>query len=295
VGASKVGSGRKKRARPADGDDDDDEETEAAPATTKPFLAESSRRAVAALLHHLECCHLHVKHMPAFDLSGNLHISVQRDRAQDWSMRRMQKERHKPFCATRASVTRRGQSLWELREAEWPILPRTQTFVPSSSQPLPSSLHVRPYFNSRLGVQLTPHEFKMPEHSYDVMDAREIAESQLEDIEDVAQEEVLLMKMWNAYIIANKPYGDCRMPIAAFHFVKTHIAQILDFNLRHNVLVHLINLSQFGLLSPDELTTCIKYIDAAKIILQAKQQQQQGEASGAVAAAAAEGNGKRAK
>jgi hypothetical protein len=49
-------------------------------------------------------------------------------------------------------------------------------------------------------------------------------------------------------------------------FIELHAAQILRLNLRHNLLVNFLNMYDFGVLSSDEVSTLMRYIDSSYML-----------------------------
>jgi len=55
--------------------------------------------------------------------------------------------------------------------------------------------------------------------------------------------------------------GDCRLPVACESFVREHGAEIVRQKLGRNLLLHLTNLCDFGLLRPEIVyRTAVQYL-----------------------------------
>jgi hypothetical protein len=80
----------------------------------------------------------------------------------------------------------------------------------------------------------------------------------LEEFEDVAFEEKEFMKLWNIHVATFPPYSDSYLPIICERFVQRFAYEILRKGLRHNCLVHFLNMWDYSLIRADEVR---KYMD----------------------------------
>lgn len=235
-----------------------------------PVWSEKSRLSVKTLMLHLQSFHPHFEHKPAVDERGNLHFVVRRDRERDWSVERLQRE------VIRQPLELSGNKRKALLTPDfssWPIVPRSsgaqyenKAVIAAVANANKADEFRRPFYNARLGQRLFDAELGLDENDYDAVDQQERFDEQLDDFEDIAVEEKNFMKMWNKWMTNNKAEGDCRVALMCQQFIELHAAQILRLNLRHNLLVNFLNMYDFGVLSSDEVSTLMRFIDSSYML-----------------------------
>lgn len=120
----------------------------------------------------------------------------------------------------------------------------------------------RQYYHARLGLPLCDEE--LPFDSDDDCDTSfELVKSNkaLDEFEDVSLEEKELMKLWNTHIHGFLPYADAYVPMVCERFVLKFGKEIVSKKLRHNLLLHLISLWDFGLVRADDIKKCVEIVD----------------------------------
>jgi hypothetical protein len=134
----------------------------------------------------------------------------------------------------------------------------TATRIPESKK-----AYQRQYFHARLGLPLTDSEFLNCDSDDDIdMSWEKSAGNRgLSEFEDICQEEKLLMTLWNTHVGTYPPYANAYVPMVADLFVRKFAAEILTKGLRHNLLLHLLNLADFNLLSIEDVHSLIKIVD----------------------------------
>jgi len=256
-----------------------------------PVWSEQSQLSVTTLMLHLQSFHPHFEHKPAVDECGNLHVVVRRDRERDWSVERLQREVIRQPLALSGN---KRKALHTPDFSSWPIVPRTSGEQYENKPPAIVIAAVaaanaskaeefrRPFYNARLGQRLFDAELGLDENDYDAVDQQERFDEQLDDFEDVGVEEKTFMKMWNKWVTNNKAEGDSRVALMCQQFIELHAAQILRLNLRHNLLLNFLNMYDFGVLSSDEVSTLMRYVDSSYML--SKMSSSSSSAGGAAAA-----------
>lgn len=136
--------------------------------------------------------------------------------------------------------------------------------------------HNRVYFHSHTCMPIKPEEFDYDsERENDPPWLREKTQRMLDEFTDVNDGEKLLMKMWNLHVMRMGTVADCHVPHAVTTFIEKHGPTIMAQHLYKNLLLHLANLLEFGLISSSELYTSARRLQlfASKQFFSNKQQQ----------------------
>ncbi|TRY59600.1 hypothetical protein DNTS_003883 [Danionella cerebrum] len=134
--------------------------------------------------------------------------------------------------------------------------------------------HNRLYFHSDSCTPLRPQE--MDEDSEDEKDPEWLKEKtamQIEEFTDVNEGEKEVMKMWNLHVMKHGFIADNQMNQACVLFVEQHGSIILEKSLCRNILLHLVNMHDFGLITTGT-------IDKAMALLQDLHQSHDGADAG---------------
>lgn len=232
-----------------------------------------TQQSVVTLMYHLESFHQNFDYKAVYSLKGDLHIHVTRNRHRDWSESKYVSERRANFhmpknerakllgvtslscqfpCSPRMSRTELAAFAFHVSKRKRKVVHPKEIYKSS-----------RIVYNARIGNRLTAEEELLCEDNFDVSsaDLQIRYDDQLEELEDLSWEEKSLMKIWNQFACSNKAYGDSRVPLMCQQFLEKHAAEILAQNLRHNTLIHFLNMMDFGLLVPDELKNLMAYLD----------------------------------
>jgi len=121
---------------------------------------------------------------------------------------------------------------------------------------------LRQYYRARTGLPMAPGEWN--EDSDDEIDEswlHGMSESLMDEFEDVAAKEKVFMKMWNRYIKCTHVIGDRDMPRKCHEFVAQHKKQLHEGGLRLNLLLHLFNLWDSGVISSNRILSCMSLFD----------------------------------
>jgi len=114
--------------------------------------------------------------------------------------------------------------------------------------------HNRLYFHTNTCQAVRPCE--IDDDSEDENDPEWLRQKTIQMIDeftDVNEGEKEVMKMWNLHVMRFNYIGDCQMPKACRSFVEEFGERIISQGLCKNFLLHLTNLSDFGLLTPSEV------------------------------------------
>lgn len=80
----------------------------------------------------------------------------------------------------------------------------------------------------------------------------------IDEFTDVNEGEKELMKMWNLHIMREGYVGEIQIPLACEMFIDLHAKELLEKNLYKNFVLHMCNLSDYGLVTPDTLNKTIQ-------------------------------------
>ncbi|KAL4239950.1 Polycomb protein suz12 [Mactra antiquata] len=73
----------------------------------------------------------------------------------------------------------------------------------------------------------------------------------IDEFTDVNEGEKVIMKMWNLHCMKYVYISDCQLPLACQTFVEEHGREIISEQIERNFLIHLVNMFDFGLITPD--------------------------------------------
>ncbi|RLN49986.1 hypothetical protein BBJ29_002780 [Phytophthora kernoviae] len=125
-----------------------------------------------------------------------------------------------------------------------------------------SPLLQRQYFHSRTGAVVLDHE-KDYDSDDDVDETWITKQSErlLDEFEDVSLEEKEFMKKWNRHVKEFKILADFMVASSCRMFARKHGKWLLDHGLRHNFLLHLLNLWDNSLLNSRAIIDCMLIVD----------------------------------
>ncbi|KAG7391281.1 Polycomb protein suz12 [Phytophthora pseudosyringae] len=120
----------------------------------------------------------------------------------------------------------------------------------------------RQYFHSRTGAVVLDHE-KNYDSDDDVDETWITKQSErlLDEFEDVSLEEKEFMKKWNRHVKEFKILADFMVASSCRMFARSHGKWLLDHGLRHNFLLHLLNLWDNSLLNSRAIIDCMLIVD----------------------------------
>eukprot|EP00581_Thalassiosira_minuscula_P010390 CAMPEP_0183710410 /NCGR_PEP_ID=MMETSP0737-20130205/6144_1 /TAXON_ID=385413 /ORGANISM="Thalassiosira miniscula, Strain CCMP1093" /LENGTH=517 /DNA_ID=CAMNT_0025938671 /DNA_START=78 /DNA_END=1631 /DNA_ORIENTATION=+ len=122
----------------------------------------------------------------------------------------------------------------------------------------------RQYFHARTNLPLGHGEW-MEDSDGETDDAwlHEMSSELLDEFEDVTEKEKQFMKLWNKFIKCNHVIADREVPRKCHEFVLGHRKQLMEGGLRLNLLLHLFNLWDSGVISSNRILSCMAAFDSA--------------------------------
>jgi len=83
----------------------------------------------------------------------------------------------------------------------------------------------------------------------------------MEDFDDVSAKEKILIKLWNKFIKSHTTTSDRSIPSKCKTFIASHLQPLVTDDLRQNLLLHLYNLWDSGLISSNCILSCMELYD----------------------------------
>nr|QAV53953.1 polycomb protein SUZ12-2 [Dugesia japonica] len=122
--------------------------------------------------------------------------------------------------------------------------------------------HNRKYFYSTTGIVKCIGDLDVDSEAEDNLDwLQQMYFKRIEEFTDVNPGEKRIMQLWNSHLLDHKYNGDFMVPILTKSFIIQKGAEIKEHNLRNNLLLHLVNLVEFGVLSQKQLIEVIGILD----------------------------------
>ena len=142
---------------------------------------------------------------------------------------------------------------------------RSPYYVASDSNIASLAIRGRTFFHSLSGTVVTDSELSYDSDN-DIDSTFIVLENNaaIDEFVDIAFEEKEFFKMWNSFIRAFNVHGDIYMSHAVELFVRRFADAILAKGLRHNLLLHIMNVWDFGLVDKATLSKCMRLIDAVE-------------------------------
>jgi len=176
------------------------------------------------------------------------------------SMRRMTipfLQRRHNLAATLDAGTR-NKRLLALQASDAPAS-IISAYLPSDNVPM------RQYFHSRTNLPMSHGEWMVDsDDEIDETWLHEMSSELLDELEDVSAKEKHFMKLWNRFIKSTHVIADRDVPEKCRDFILSHRKQLLNAGLRLNLLLHLFNLWDSGVISSDRILYCMSMFDAAE-------------------------------
>lgn len=123
-------------------------------------------------------------------------------------------------------------------------------------------VHGRLFYHTSTCLPVKPNEVDIDsEADIDPEWLRERTQLMIDEFTDVNEGEKEILKLWNLHIMKNYKYkGDNMIPQACLDFVESEGHTILSKNLYKNLVLHLANLYDFGLVSSGDIIECIRML-----------------------------------
>jgi hypothetical protein len=220
--------------------------------------SQKSTLSVLSLLAHLDSCHVHFTYDAVIDEHFNLHITVRRDRRSDLDEQAILDDRFKSF-KFKISKSINNNKIRIRNVLCGPPNPKKGGDVTAKT-----NVHTRQYYHARLGLPLTDYEFENCDSDDDIDMSYEKALSNrsLDEFVDIPSEEKEFMKMWNFHIGNCPPYASQYVSVVCEVFSMNFGNEILNKGLRHNCLIHYLNLVDFNLIRKEDVKKFMAIIDS---------------------------------
>ncbi|BHF65517.1 Polycomb protein suz12 [Sparganum proliferum] len=127
--------------------------------------------------------------------------------------------------------------------------------------------HNRVYYHTNTMQPITAAVFDEDSESEDAPSwLREHYQRKVEEFTDVNKGEKEIMQIWNVHLLSIKPVNtvicDSQMTNLVLSFITIHARWLHERGLRNNLLLHLTNLVDYGLVSPNLLRRAMKLFDS---------------------------------
>mmetsp|Transcript_31207 Transcript_31207/g.45689 ORF Transcript_31207/g.45689 Transcript_31207/m.45689 type:complete len:274 (+) Transcript_31207:103-924(+) len=120
----------------------------------------------------------------------------------------------------------------------------------------------RQYYHSKTNLPMLEGDWEVDsdDESDDVWYHR-MGDELMEDFDDVSAKEKILIKLWNKFIKSHTTTSDRSIPSKCKTFIASHLQQLVTDDLRQNLLLHLYNLWDSGLISSNCILSCMELYD----------------------------------
>jgi hypothetical protein len=221
-------------------------------------LQPSSALALWELHQHLSCCHYHFSNKIWLSEDGNIHIYVSRPESllSNSSTSNYSSNDDPPSLIKNRNVylSLKASKLntKNIFEQLW-----------SKENPITLNKVFTEYYHSTTGLPVSVTDLNYNSDDEDVDNASSIKfkNSIIDEFTDITKHEKELMKIWNLHLSTFPPHGDRLLPIICQRFVIKYGHILLEKGLRHNLLLHFMNMWDFGLLVAEEIYQYMNYID----------------------------------
>ena len=120
---------------------------------------------------------------------------------------------------------------------------------------------IRQYFHSRTNLPLEDWNNIDSDDEPDEEWLHKLNSDLIEEFEDVSDKEKEFMKMWNRFIKCHIVIADREIPKKCHDFIYSHVKQLEDRGMRSNLLLHLMNLWDCGVVSSARVLACMQQYD----------------------------------
>jgi hypothetical protein len=221
----------------------------------------STVKRISCLVEHMEACHIHFKYDIYYDRDRNLHVFTVRDRSQDDGI-----SYRKSILKNFNFYKRKGQQQ-KLIEAV-PAIPeesdirKTTNVDRNTDQKISTQLQL---YHATTGIPALDEEFSYNSDD-DIDNSQALMQANLDifEFEDISLEEKRFMCLWNNHINSLNVFADSYLLSVCTLFIHKHANYILGHGLRHNLLLHLLNLYDCNLLRSEEIPILMAELDIVK-------------------------------
>ena len=173
----------------------------------------------------------------------------------------LRRRRHKTASLDRSS---RNKKLPSLRANDAPASAiSAHLTIDDAAAPIRQYFHARTNLPMSRGSWMEDSDDGGEEGASDDDEAwlHEMSSELLDEFEDVSAKEKQFMKLWNRFIKCNHVIADRDVPGKCHGFILRHREQLCDGGLRLNLLLHLFNLWDSGVISSKRILSCMSLFD----------------------------------
>jgi hypothetical protein len=136
----------------------------------------------------------------------------------------------------------------------------------TSGKELPITRPIRQYFHARTNQPFaSARELQDDSDCEDTNDwLHTLSESLINDFDDVSDKEKTFMNLWNRFIKCHHVIADRNIPRRVETFILMNRDKLIGADLRMNLLLHLSNLWDYGLISKNRISSCMAMYDREK-------------------------------
>ena len=229
------------------------------------------------LINHISNNHDYFNHEFAFDQLGNFHSVITRDTSRQLhsleELRKVIHEHHYVFgskqvrkdlmqFAVAHTYVEPPKSVASCDDEDRLIEPNAEKNSGDQKRFKFSASASRGFYHSRTGVPIHEDELGYDSDN-DVDESQDLCmnNAMLEEFDDVSYEEKVFMMMWHSHLKSFPYYADLYIPWITERFTRKHAPDLVHLGLRHNFLLHLITLWDYGLISSEDIESCILHVD----------------------------------
>ena len=160
---------------------------------------------------------------------------------------------HQRAAAVDAAVRRRRLLALQSNNAPASAI---SSYLPTDRVP------IRQYFHSRTNLPLEDWNSDDSDDEPDEEWLHKMSSDLIAEFEDISEREKKFMQMWNRFIRSHIVIADKDIPGKCQEFVSSHIEELKAEKMRNNLLLHLMNLWDFGVISRNLLLQLMNIWDS---------------------------------
>jgi hypothetical protein len=162
------------------------------------------------------------------------------------------KRLHKNVAAMEPAIRRKRLVALETNDAPASVI---SSYLPTDEVP------VRQYYHSRTNLPLEDWNHVDSDDEPDEEWLHKMSADLIGEFEDISDREKKFMQLWNRFIKSHIVIADRDMPGKCQEFIRTHINELRSGEMRSNLLLHLMNLWDAGVVSSNRILACMNQFD----------------------------------
>jgi hypothetical protein len=159
---------------------------------------------------------------------------------------------HKNVAVMDALTRRRRLLALESNDAPASVI---SSYLPTDEVP------IRQYFHSRTNLPLEDWNSIDSDDEPDEEWLNKMSSDLIGEFEDISDKEKKFMQMWNRFIKCHIVVADRDIPEKCQEFIRSHIKELKAGGMRKNLLLHLMNLWDSGVISSNRILACLSLYD----------------------------------